>query len=142
MPSCDFYHDAALTQKVTTLNPIAAQQNVANTLPAVDIQVWLGSNDTSWRFQADSDPGTDPIVVSIIDSASGSGEPTTAVKLATSQGGLAAATPGAALSLGTQVDAGVGNAISFWARIDDATLTAGAYTDLKLQTNVLRMTPI
>lgn len=142
MPSCDFYHDSALTQQITTLNPAAALQNTADTLPAVDVQIWLGSTDTGWRFQADSNPGTDPIMVSIIDSASGSGEPTTAVKLATSQGSLAAATPGAALSLGTQVDAGVGNAISFWARIDDATLTAGAYTDLKLQANVLRMTPI
>lgn len=142
MPSCDFYLDSALTEQVTALNPLAAAQDEADTLPPVDIQVWLGSTDTGWRFEADSDPGTDPLVVSVVDSAGGSGEPTTAVRLAMSQGGLAGATPGADLSLGTQVDGGSVNALSFWARLDDATETAGAYTDLKLQCVTLRMTPI
>lgn len=142
MPSCDFYHDSALTEQVTALNPIAAAQDEADSLPPVDVQIWLGSTDDDWRFQADSDPGVDPIVVSVVDAAGGSGQPATAVKLATSQGGLDAATPGDPLSLGTQVDSGTGNALNFWVRLDDATAAAGAYTDIKLQSVTLRMTPI
>lgn len=140
--SFKFYHDSALTQEVTSGNPIAAVQDTLNTLPPVDKQIWLGSIASGMKVRADSNPGVDPIMVSIADSASGSGEPASAVKLATSQGGLDGATPGASLSLGAQITSGSANAVSFWARMDDATATAGSYTDLSLQTNNLREEPV
>lgn len=142
MPIFNFYLDSALTSQVTGGNPIAAAQDTLDTLPPVDVQLWFGSPDGGLKTTANSNPGVDAISVSIVDSASGSGEPSTAVKLATTQGGLAGATAGAALSLGTQVNSGTANAVSFWARIDDATLAVGAYTDLKLQTNLRRVEPI
>lgn len=138
----NFYLDSALTSQVSSGNPIAAAQDALNTLPPVDAQIWFGSTGSSLKARADSNPGVDAISVSIVDSASGSGEPATAIKLATSQGGLASATAGASLSIGTQVLSGSGNAVSFWARIDDATATVGSYTDLKLQTNLLRIEPV
>lgn len=60
---------------------------------------------------------------------------TTEVKLATTQGGLAAATPGAALSLSTQILSGSANAADVWVRLDDATATVGTETELTLTTN-------
>lgn len=142
MPSFDFYLDSTLTQKVTALNPLAAAQDALGTLPPVDRQVWLGSTDTGLKARANSNPGVDMITVSVVDTASGSGEPATAVKLATSQGGLAGATPGASLTLGVQVNSGSANAVSFWVRLDDAVAVVGSYTDLKLQANQLKMDPV
>ena len=132
-----FYHDSALTQPVTTSSPITATQDTANSLSPVDVQLWLGSTTSSVKVQASSDPGTDTINITPTDAASGSGEPNTAIKLATLQSGLTAATAGAALSAGTTINSGSGSAFSFWMRIDDATATVGVYTDLTLETNTL-----
>jgi hypothetical protein len=132
-----FYHDAALTQEVTALNPIAATQDTANSLGPVDVQLWFGSVTASVKVQATSDPGVDQISITPTDSAGGSGEPATALKLATSQAGLTGATAGAALSAGVTINSGTSNAFAFWVRIDDATAAVGAYTDLSLDTNDL-----
>jgi hypothetical protein len=56
-------------------------------------------------------------------------------KLATTQSGLAAATPGAALTLSTQILSGSANAADVWLRLDDATATVGTETELTLTTN-------
>lgn len=142
MPIFNFYRDSALTSQVTGGSPIAAQQDALDTLPPVDVQLWFGSTASALKTRADSNPGVDPIIVSIVDTASGSGEPSTAVKLSTTQGGLAGATPGASLSIGAVINSGTANAMSFWARIDDAVLAVGAYADLKLQTNLRRVEPV
>ena len=136
-----FYHDSALTQAITSGNPITATQDTTNTLGPVDKQVWFGSTSVSVKARATSSPSVDQITVTPTDSASGSGEPNTAIKLATAQAGLTAATAGAALSIGTQVLSGSANAMTFWLRIDDATLTAGSYTDLSLLTNSINEDP-
>jgi hypothetical protein len=59
----------------------------------------------------------------------------TEAKLATTQSGLTAATPGAALTLGTQILSGSANAADVWVRLDDATATVGTETELTLTTN-------
>jgi hypothetical protein len=59
----------------------------------------------------------------------------TEAKLATTQGGLTAATPGAALTLSTQILSGSANAADVWLRLDDATATVGTETELTLTTN-------
>jgi hypothetical protein len=137
-----FFHDSSLTQEVSSGNPITATQDTTNTLGPVDKQLWFGSTTASVKARAKSSPGVDQITVSIADANAGTGEPTTSIKLATSQAGLPAATAGAALNLGTQVLSGSANAITLWLRIDDATLTAGSYTDLSLVTNNLDEDPV
>lgn len=135
--SFSLFFDAALTLPVAAGTPIPAVQMADNSLAPVDVQLWLGSNAAGMQLQTSSNPGVDEITVSPADSSSGSGEPTTAIKLATSQAGLTAATAGASLPLATTVLSGVANAITFWARIDDATGVAGVYTDLSLLTNAV-----
>lgn len=53
---------------------------------------------------------------------------TTELKLALTQGGLAAATPGAPLDLGTTILGGVANAVEFWLRKTNAVTTVGDNT--------------
>ena len=77
----------------------------------------------------------DQIAISIVDSASGSGSPATDIKLSLTLGGLASATSGAPLNLGTQVLSGTSNAKSIYIRVLDSTGTVGTNTDLSLQTN-------
>ena len=137
-----FFHDSALTQPINSGNPITATQDTTNTLAPVDKQIWFGSTTVGVKARATSSPGVDQISVSISDTNAGTGEPTTAIKLASAQAGLTAATAGAALNLGTQVLSGSANAVTLWARIDDATATAGSYTDLSLATNNLDEDPV
>ena len=103
-----FFHDSALTSAVGSGNPITALQDTINSLAPVDVQIWFGSATASRKARASSNPGVDQIAVTISDSATGSGEPASAVKLATSQGGLDSATAGASLNIGTQVLSGSG----------------------------------
>jgi hypothetical protein len=56
------------------------------------------------------------------------------VRLAATQGGLAGATPGAALNLGTAILSGAGSAVEFWARVDDANGVVMTDTELYLET--------
>lgn len=139
--SFSFFHDSALTQPVDAENPITATQDTTNSMDPVDVQIWFGSTATGMVATAESDPGVDDILVTIVDADDETGEPDTAVSLATSQVGLDTATPGASLSLGTSIESGSANAIAFWVRIDDATEEAGAYTDLSLVTNDLAEDP-
>jgi hypothetical protein len=53
---------------------------------------------------------------------------TTEIKLALTQGALAAATPGAALNLGATILGGVANAVEFWLRKTNAVTTVGDNT--------------
>jgi hypothetical protein len=130
----DFYDDAGLT---TVNTSIGATQADDGTSPAVDRVVYLGSTASGKRFQAASNPGTDQIVVSIADSAVGSGLAATAVKLATSSGGLNTAVAGDPLSIGTEVLSGSANKVAIHVRIDTPAVAAGTYTDLSLTTNTL-----
>lgn len=123
------YSDSGL---VTEADPVINQASDGTT-GAVDIQLWLGSNTASKQLQASSSPGVDNIVVSIADSAPAAGQAASSIKLALTQAGLTAATAGASLDLGEHTAAsGVGNAITFWARVTASLLTGGTYTDLSL----------
>lgn len=59
----------------------------------------------------------------------------TEVKLATTQGGLAGATGGAALNLGTSVLSGTGSAQVVWLGVTDGTDVAGTMTELRIRTS-------
>ncbi len=126
-----FFADAGLSQVASN---IAALQATDGTSPAVDRVVYLGSTTADVVLQAFSDPGVDPITVSLVDAATGSGVEAAHVSLATTQAGLDSATPGASIDLAAQITSGSGNAAAIWLRIDTPALSAGTYTDLTLST--------
>jgi hypothetical protein len=132
-----FFFDSALTQPVSSGDPIPFSFEGAG---SGDVQLWFGSLTSSVKVQATSNPGTDSITITPTDSDSGTGEPNTAIKLATSQGALTAATAGASLAIGTTINSSTGSAFPFWARITNALTTVGVYTDLSLATNDLTET--
>lgn len=129
-----FYNNAGLSSEATLLDVLQAADGSS---AAVDSVLYLGSVATGKKFEADSNPGVDAVVLSIADAASGSGIAASAVKLATTSGGLALAGAGVALSLGTELLSGVSNALAIHVRIDAPALAVGAYTDLSLTTNTL-----
>lgn len=140
--SLKFYSDAALTQEVNAGNPIYALQDTANSLTPVQTQLWLGSTATGTVFKATSNPGVADIVISVTDSNGATGQTTAAVKLATTQAGLAAAVAGASLIVGTSRNSGVSNAFPFWIQLDDVAAVVGSYTDLGITTNALNEAPV
>lgn len=132
--SLQFYSDAGLTTPATGIFVTQAADGAA---PAEDRVVYLGSTASGKKFRANSDPGVDPIIVSVADAASGSGVQATHVKLATTAGGLDTALGGQALALGTQLLSGVANAQAVHVRIDTPALAVGVYNDISLTLNTL-----
>lgn len=137
-----FYHDAALTQEITSGNPITATQDGGVSLGAVDKTIYLGSTVAGNKLQVTTSPGVNPVVVSIVDAASGSGAPATEFKLALSSGGLAGATAGASLSLSNTLTSGVANAIPIYTRRSSALTTPAAWSDLSIQVATPYETPV
>jgi len=135
MATFALYTDSGLTTGFSGV--LSVFQNVDGSTGPVDTQLWLGSTAVGKTLQAESDPGVDQITITPTDAAPGTGHPASEIKLALTQGGLAAATGGAALNLGTAITSGVGNAVTFWIRVQDSTLTAGVSTELSFPTNLL-----
>lgn len=127
----NFYADAGLTTLVT------GGATVASGSSPTDRIVYFGSPDTGKTLQAASAPGTDPIIIGVTDANAGTGAPSTAIKLALSFGGLASATPGATLAVGTTLNSGPAGAILIYVRTTQGALTVGTYTDLSLETNAV-----
>lgn len=134
--------DAALTSALA--GNLVATQNADGSTPPVEFQLWLGSLgsaglDTADRkLQADSDPGIDTIVISVLDASPGAGHEDTEIKLALTQAGLNTATPGAPLSVAANLVSGIVNAFEFWVAVDDATGQIGTSTELSVTTVLLR----
>jgi len=129
-----FFADAAATTPVVSL-----YFSQADSAPvAQDRIVYFASANAARRCQADSDPGIDPILVSIADAAPVTGSPASDIKLALSSGGLASAVAGAALALPATINGGFANAIPIHVRVLDSTGVVGVKTDLRLTTNPLR----
>lgn len=123
-----FYADAGLTVPLTTggVTQIAGGG-------AVDRLIYFGSPASGKQLQAVSDPGVAPVQVSVVDANPDSTIEASAIRLALSSGGLGSATPGAALTLGTTLNSGAGNAVAVYVRTDGAISTPGTYTDLALR---------
>jgi hypothetical protein len=126
-----FYTDAGLVTALST----SLKASGAST----DFRIWFGSAETedAYKVEADSDPGVDQIEISITDSAPSTGHAASAVKLALTEGGLATATGGAALDIGTSVNSGAANAVEVWVRVADAVGSLATSTELGLTTNTL-----
>lgn len=126
--SLSFYLDAALTQ------PAAPAELAAIIGGAQDARLFLGSTVAGQVFRDAAAPGLDPIRIVIADSAPDTGQPAASCKVALTQAGLDAATPGAALAVALEITSGVAGARAFWLRWTPAGTTAGTYTDLSIQT--------
>lgn len=134
------YTDAALTAK--QVGPISVVQRTDDSIPPVDIQRWLGHDNAAEKIQAESNPGVDQIVLSVIDANAGAGNPTTAVKLATTKAGLDSAVAGDPLNAGVEIAGGAAGAFEYWMRVEDLTDTVGQYTDLSVETNDCVIVPV
>ena len=93
-----------------------------------------GDNGTIQK-QAESNPGTDDIVLSIVDASVGSGHEADEITLATTAAALDTNTAGASLSLGTQLVSGVTNKQEIHIRVENAVTTAGSSTELSVDIN-------
>ena len=123
------FRDAALTEPFDPVDGgIGAWSKQGDTAVGV---FYVGATDAGFKLQATSNPGVDPIALSIVDSSPGSGVEATAIRLAVSEAGLAAATPGAALNIGDTVLGGAVNAIEVW--FDWAnSIGGGEYTEISI----------
>ncbi len=124
------YHDPGLTDQF---------DDTTDTLPAGALQgadgdgvFYVGTPNAANQIQAESDPGVDPIVVSIADSAPGSGVEVTDIKLASSQSGLGSAIAGNPLSIGATIAGGIPGAVPVWYRWNN-TQGSSVYLDISLE---------
>jgi len=124
------YNDVNLTDQFddATDNLIAEAVNGSSGIGVF----YIGTPTAGNKLQiADSEgtPGVDSITVSIVDSSVGSGVEASHIKLATTQGGLATATGGAALSAAVEIPYGAPQPIYLqW----DNSVGSGSYTEISL----------
>jgi hypothetical protein len=125
MATWAFYSDASLSTLVTEAS--------CTTYPTSTLHLWFGSTTTGVKLEAVSDPGVDPLVLSITDSATG-GHAVSAVKLALTTGALSTASGGASLTLASgQIIGGSANAIGFYMSVTDTVGAVAKSTELGLQ---------
>lgn len=136
----DFFTDTGLTSPAAT--PLLISHNTDFSDNPQDFQFFLGSATAGLKIQATSNPGIDNIVISAADTSPASGHETTEIKLATTQGGLTAATPGASLTVGTTVNSGAASDFEFWMRVTNAVAVVGTSSELSITTNNLTETVI
>ena len=135
MTTLNLYDDAGLTTPATV--PLAFAQDTLGAISPHQRRFYLGQPTSGYRFRADSDPGVDAIALSIVDAVPASGQPASAIKLATTQAGLSTATGGAALSLGATLLSGSANAVAIWVQFDDSTAAVATDTNISLALNTL-----
>lgn len=95
----------------------------------IDRTVFIGSNSLGRKFQAESNPGIDSIIVSVF--AYG-GLPASVVRLALSSAGLLTAAPGAPVNLGLAILSGPAHAIALHVRIDVDVQPVGQFDNVVL----------
>lgn len=127
MTSWQFYADAGLTVPLAQ----GGVTQVANG-PAVDRLIFFGSTAAAKKLQAASDPGVDPIELTVYDADPDAGLAAGALRLALTAAGLDTATPGAPLYLGTTLVSGAPGAVAVFVRTDAAASAPGTYADLAL----------
>lgn len=125
----NFYSDPGLTTLA------AGGATVVQAGAPVDRVLYFGSPVASKQLRAASNPGTDAITITPTDAAASSGAPASAIKLSLSFAGLAGATGGAALPVGTVLNSGAGGAVAVYVRTTPGALGLGTYGDISLQTN-------
>lgn len=130
----DFFTDAALTTRVIGRIPFMQTVNAPGYQDAV---LYFGSPNAARLAFAAPTPGTTHLSLAVIDEAAGTGSPAADVKLALSEGGLAAAAGGAALDLGVTVLGGYAHAVAIHIRVLDSSHQLGLHDDLRLVMNTV-----
>lgn len=113
----------------------AAGATVVDGAGPTDRIVYFGSPASGKTLQAASDPGVDPVQISVEDASPGTGIAATAIKLALSAGGLDTAVAGDPLTIGTTINSGA--SIAIYVRTTQGALGVGLYEDLSLTTNAV-----
>lgn len=126
------YTDAALTTPLT--GSLVFAQSADGSTGAMVATIYIGSPVALRVLRAAANPGVDPLVLSVTDS-SGSGSPAADVTLGL-EGGFVGRAPGAPLSIGTQINGGLANAVPVFIRVEDSTGDIGVHTDLALTLTV------
>lgn len=136
------YHDAALTQEITSGNPLTATQETGGGLGPVLKTIYLGSTASGTKIQVTANPGVTGVQLNVIDAAPGSGAPATEFKMGLSAAARDAAVAGAALVMSHTILSGVANAVPIYTRRESAIAVAGAYTDVSFESNAVTETPV
>lgn len=126
-----WFLDSAKSQPLTTGKVFSFDAD-GSTGP-VDAVLYLGSTTANRKIQASTNPGVDNLVVSVADAQPGSGQPSSAVKLALTSGGLDTATGGAALDLGITQLLSSEAGFPVYVRYANALTEVNNYADLSLQ---------
>lgn len=114
-------------------SPLFAGVTIIDGQLSADRVIYLGTaNVNAGVLRAASAPGLDPILVSVLDEAPETGIGSAAVRLALSAGGLAGASPGAALNVGLEVLPSA--PVPIYVRVEQGALAQGVYSDLRLET--------
>ena len=99
-----------------------------------EIEQDTGDNQV-YKLEAESNPGTDQITISIDDSDVGNGHEADEITLALTSGDLATNTAGASLDLGSELLSGVSEAVAVHIRVENAVTVTGNSTELSLSRN-------
>jgi hypothetical protein len=108
--------------RIRRLGPFVALM-LPMVLGVIAVVALRGSTTTGRKIVSTTTGGN--LSIAVADSATG-GHATTAVKLATTTGGIAGATPGAALTIGAYLNGGTSGAFAFVAQYVDA-VGSGVY---------------
>ncbi len=127
----NLYAEAGLTA------PASGAVVLSSTGTHTDLLMFFGSPSAGKTLRAASAPGAAPITITPADASPGSGIEASAVKLALSSAGLASATGGAALTVGTTLNSGTAGAVAVYVRVMRGSLGVGSYSGLSLTTNAL-----
>lgn len=96
---------------------------------------WVGiadaDNSPARKLQAASDPGVDPLVVSIVDASPGGGVEAAHIKLALTQVDLGSAVAGDPVNLPATIQGGAVNAVKVWFRWANS-VGGSTYTEISL----------
>lgn len=121
----DFYADPGATVLLATVG-LAQATNIG----AADHVVYYANPTAGYILQNGAAPGVDPVEISVVDAAAGSGLAESVLTLALSPGDLDTNTPGDPLPLGATLNSGVANVLPIYLRLDAGAAAAGVYTDL------------
>jgi hypothetical protein len=131
--SWQFFADAGKTVPLASL-PVA----VSTFGGEQEGVIYFGSNAEGRLLQAASDPGSDPIEIEVHDADPGGGLAAGAVRLALSAGGLAGASPGDPVTVGTTINSASVIAIHY--RVTVPAMAEAVYSDVRLRTsNVIEL---